>query len=398
MTGRWEWGSGSQHCSWLLGGALVTDDDGAPVTGPSGLPTARLCFAPAEQVEIVPNWDVLGMRGTGSHDLVMDRVAVPARHTVSLVDDRPWADGALYRFPPFGLLALGIAAVSLGVGRAALDAVVDLTASKVPMGSARTLSTRSTVRAELARGEAALRAARAYLFGEVDAVWARAEAGADLLRGGSATADRAALRLAATHVTEAVADLTARLHRLAGGTAVREGQVIERCFRDAHVATQHVLVNANLYPTVGTVLLGGEPGVRGAVTGPDRPRITSGADAAAWLADHPAPSGADLAGAGLVAPHWPAPWGLGPTPPTSRSIDEELLAAGVTLPDNPIGIGWAGPTILAARHGGAAATGTCPGSSTASEIWCQLFSEPDAGSRPGVARAPGPSATATSGW
>ena len=68
-------------------------------------------------------------RSRGSHDLVMDRVAVPARHTVSLVDDRPWADGALYRFPPFGLLALGIAAVSLGVGRAALDAVVDLTAS-----------------------------------------------------------------------------------------------------------------------------------------------------------------------------------------------------------------------------------------------------------------------------
>jgi indole-3-acetate monooxygenase len=255
VSGRWEWGSGSEHCSWLLGGARLVDADGEPITDPAGRPTVRLCYAPADHVEIVPHWDVLGMRGTGSHDLVMDAVTVPDRHTVSLVDDEPWADGALYRFPPFGLLALGIAAVALGVGRAAVDAVQDLAGVKVPMGARRPLGDRSTVRAELARCESALRSARAYLFDEVAAAWEVAAGG-----GVVDTATRAGLRLAAVQVTETVADLTARLHRLAGGTAVREGQVIERCFRDAHVATQHVLVNARLYETVGTVLLGGEPG------------------------------------------------------------------------------------------------------------------------------------------
>jgi alkylation response protein AidB-like acyl-CoA dehydrogenase len=98
-----------------------------------------------------------------------------------------------------------------------------------------------------------------------------------------------------------------------------------------------------------------------------------------WLAEHPAPSAAELAAAGYVAPHWPPPYGIGATPEAQLAIDEELAAAGVTIPDNQIGIGWAGPTILAA--------GTpdqqrrlLPPMLDGSEFWCQLFSEPGAGS------------------
>ncbi len=98
-----------------------------------------------------------------------------------------------------------------------------------------------------------------------------------------------------------------------------------------------------------------------------------------WLAEHPHPSGRDLAAAGWVAPHWPAPWGRGADPAHQLIIDDELTRAGVTRPINPIGIGWAGPTILYA--------GTpeqqdrwLPGLMSGEEFWCQLFSEPDAGS------------------
>lgn len=255
VSGHWEWGSGSQHCGWLLGGAVVTGDDGAPHLDASGSPQARLCFAPAEQVRIVPNWEVLGMRGTGSHDLVMDDVEVPTRRTVSLVADRPWATGPLYRFPPFGLLALGIAAVSLGVGRAAVDAAVELAASKVPMGAGRSLGARSTVRAELSRCEARLRAARALLHDEAGRAWAAALAGDEMV-----PALRAGLRLAAVHAAEEVAEVCSRVQRLAGGSGVREGRTVERCFRDAHTATAHVLVSARIHEAVGAVLLGGEPG------------------------------------------------------------------------------------------------------------------------------------------
>ena len=255
VTGRWEWGSGSAHCSWLLGGAMVTDHGGELVRDDDGAPQARLCFVPAEQVEIVPNWDVLGLRGTGSNDLRMDGVVVPADFTVSLTADRPWADGPLYRFPPFGLLALGIAAVSLGIGRAALDAVVELASARRPTGSRRTMGERSTVRAEVAQCEAQVGAAGAFLDAAVAASWADAEAGRE-----PDLAARAQLRLAATHAAVTVADVTARLHRLAGGSGVRHGTAMERCFRDAHVATAHLLVSPNLFESVGTVLLGGTPG------------------------------------------------------------------------------------------------------------------------------------------
>ena len=102
-------------------------------------------------------------------------------------------------------------------------------------------------------------------------------------------------------------------------------------------------------------------------------------DVRRWLSEHPGASGRDLAEAGLVAPHWPRPWGLGADPVHQLVIDDELSRAGVRRPVNPIGIGWAGPTIL---HAGSQEqkdrylTPLLAGE----EMWCQLFSEPGAGS------------------
>jgi 3-oxochol-4-en-24-oyl-CoA dehydrogenase len=99
----------------------------------------------------------------------------------------------------------------------------------------------------------------------------------------------------------------------------------------------------------------------------------------AWLGEHPSPSGRQLAEAGYVAPHWPAPWGLDADPIHQILIDEELKAAKVSRPSNTIGIGWAGPTIV---HGGTQAQKDrylFP-LLAGEEIWCQLFSEPGSGS------------------
>ena len=99
----------------------------------------------------------------------------------------------------------------------------------------------------------------------------------------------------------------------------------------------------------------------------------------AWLSGHRSPSGRELAEAGLVAPHWPRPWGLEADPVHQLVIDAELRSAGVRRPVNPIGIGWAGPTLLHAgtqeqkdRHLMPLLAGE--------DMWCQLFSEPGAGS------------------
>ncbi|MER3453324.1 MAG: acyl-CoA dehydrogenase, partial [Acidimicrobiia bacterium] len=99
----------------------------------------------------------------------------------------------------------------------------------------------------------------------------------------------------------------------------------------------------------------------------------------AWLEAHPSPTARQLAEAGYVAPHWPRPWGLDADPVHQLIIDDELRRAGVSRPRNPIGIGWAGPTILRYGTDAQRARYLWPILS-GEEIWCQLFSEPEAGS------------------
>ncbi len=103
------------------------------------------------------------------------------------------------------------------------------------------------------------------------------------------------------------------------------------------------------------------------------------AEIRSWLEANPSPTPRQLAEAGYVAPHWPEPWGLGADPDLQLIIDDELQRAGIERPDNAIAIGWAGPTILA---GGTEAQQQrwLPGMLDGSEEWCQLFSEPEAGS------------------
>ncbi|MQA98332.1 MAG: acyl-CoA dehydrogenase [Streptosporangiales bacterium] len=98
-----------------------------------------------------------------------------------------------------------------------------------------------------------------------------------------------------------------------------------------------------------------------------------------WLGAHPSPTPRQLAEAGYVAPHWPRPWGLEADPVHQLIIDDELRRAGVRRPANRIGLGWAGPTIL---HAGTREQQErfLPPMLAGEEIWCQLFSEPGAGS------------------
>ncbi len=98
-----------------------------------------------------------------------------------------------------------------------------------------------------------------------------------------------------------------------------------------------------------------------------------------WLAANPKPTGMDLAKAGYVVPHWPAPWGREADPVHQLIIDEELRHSGVARPSNTIGIGWAGPTIVHAGTQAQKDRYLWP-LLAADEIWCQLFSEPGAGS------------------
>jgi alkylation response protein AidB-like acyl-CoA dehydrogenase len=250
VTGRWPFASGCEHCTWLMGGSVVIEQ-GTPRLLPGGLPDSRLMLFPAGDARIIDTWTVSGLRGTGSHDIAVDDLFVPAARSFSLVTDRPVPTGALYAFPVFGLLALGIAAVTLGIGRAAIDELVRLAGVKTPSGSRRHLAERAVIQAAVAEAEAALGAARALIFDAVAAAWVAAET--------AGTIDvrlRARLRLAATHAAMAAARAVDLMYSAAGGTAVYATSPLQRHFRDVHTATQHVMIAPATLELVGRVLLG----------------------------------------------------------------------------------------------------------------------------------------------
>jgi alkylation response protein AidB-like acyl-CoA dehydrogenase len=250
VSGRWSFVSGVGHCAWVMGGCVVHDGE-QPELLPGGGPDVRLMLMPIESVEVIDTWSVAGLRGTGSHDIAVADLLVPAERAVSLFSDRPLHPGPLYAFPLFGLLALGIAAVALGIARGAIEDLVELAGGKTPSGSAKPLAARATVQAEVARAEAALRAARALLLEEAAASWAAAASGGPI-----DTERRLGLRLAATHATRTSATVATAMYEAGGGTSIYDSCPLQRRFRDAHVATQHMMVAPTSWELTGRLLLG----------------------------------------------------------------------------------------------------------------------------------------------
>jgi indole-3-acetate monooxygenase len=233
-----------------MGGCVVVDGD-TPRVLPSGMPDVHLVLAPSKTFTIHDTWRVMGLRATGSHDIELDGVHIPTERSASVFSDPPVQAGPLYAFPLFGLLALAISAVCLGIGRGALDDLVALAGGKVPTGSRRTLAARATVQGEVARAEAGLRAARALLDETIGDAWERAVAGS-----GVDAQCRAGLRMAATHATGAGVQATEAAFRLGGGSAIYDSHPLQRRLRDAQVAAQHMLVAPATWELSGRVLLG----------------------------------------------------------------------------------------------------------------------------------------------
>ena len=176
---------------------------------------------------------------------------VPAAHSLSLITDSPVERGPLYAFPVFGLLALGIAGVALGIARRAVDELVHLATGKTPTGSRRVLAERPVFQAQLAEGEAALRAARAFVLEAVEEAWQAATG-----EGRLEVRHRALVRLAATHATITAARTVDLMYHAGGGTAVYATSPLQRQFRDIHVVTQHMMVAPATLEVTGRILFG----------------------------------------------------------------------------------------------------------------------------------------------
>jgi len=250
VTGRWQWGSGSANCAWLGGGCTVWEE-GELRRLPNGAPDTLMAVFPAADTVLHDTWHVMGLKGTGSGDLEVSGLFVPEGRCVRLASDRPREPGALYKFPAFGFLSLGVSAVALGNARGALDAFRELATAKKSQGSAKTLAERQSVQAAYAQAEAGWRAARALLFAEVDRVWEIAQQADEI-----PMEARADLRLACTQATRMGADVCRTLYELGGGAALFETSPLQRQFRDAQAITQHIVTAPATWELTGRILFG----------------------------------------------------------------------------------------------------------------------------------------------
>ena len=235
-----------RHADWITAGALVDLKPGEPAVH------CMLTF-PAARARIHDNWQVAGLKGTGSCDFSVTELFVPAAFVWDFHHAAPRRGGALYRIGHPGFVVNEHAGFALGIARRALDAFVE-TAGRKARGltaSPSRLAARPAVQRML--GESALRlgSAKALAIELNDNVWAVASAGApvpDCLQ--------AELRAVATHCTEVAADIITQAFRFAGGSAIYQQNVLQQCLRDINVAAQHIMVSEIAYENLGQYILG----------------------------------------------------------------------------------------------------------------------------------------------
>jgi indole-3-acetate monooxygenase len=249
ITGRWAFASGIRHAAWVSGSAWVVQD---------GAPTAnrRVFVVRTADVDIHDTWHVAGLRGTGSCDFSLKERFVPEEFTWDIERARPRRGGALYRLGLPAFVTNEHAAWALGVARKALDAIMALAAGKTRGPKPAPLIGRGSFQRFVGEAALRLRAARALAVEVNDAAFTTVGIGETLT-----ARQHAELRSAAVLATEVALDIVTRAFRYAGGSAVYDASVLQRCLRDLNAGAQHFMVSDSAYEGLGQLLLGlpGEP-------------------------------------------------------------------------------------------------------------------------------------------
>ena len=245
VSGRWSFASG---CT----GATVIGVGITP-TGGEGQPLPRMAVMSAEKVLIQQNWDVIGLTGTGSHDIVVDKVVVPEDWTF-VRGSASQLDAPMFRYPSLSFAAQVLSVVGLGIARAAIEELKGMATGRISITGAPRTADRPQVQMEIARCEAQLRAARAFFYEAIDDAWA------SLLRGDPVAPGQInMLRLSATHATRASSEVTRSVQMLAGMTGIYESCPLSSQVRDSLVITQHAFMGEITYQNAGAMLFGLSP-------------------------------------------------------------------------------------------------------------------------------------------
>jgi len=256
LTGRWDFSSGCRQANWLGAHGHVVEADGSLRLNRFGRPTVRTWLFPVDEATLIDTWKTIGLCGTASDSYRVDDLFVPEAFSTTREDPTLRRErGPLYAFPMQGIYAVGVAAVASGIARAMLSEFMQLASRKAPRGLSRMADT-ALVQADVARAEARLGSARAYLMETLAAIYAEANEVAPI-----EVADRARVRLACTNAIHGAIEVADFTYKAAGVDAIFPGSPFERRFRDIHTLSQQIQSRSAHFEQVGQVLLGVPPEV-----------------------------------------------------------------------------------------------------------------------------------------
>jgi alkylation response protein AidB-like acyl-CoA dehydrogenase len=258
LSGRWTLVSGCQLADWLLLIGKVTEN-GEPRMARAGVPAARMAFVPKGAVEIEETWNVGGLRGTGSHDVIAHDVFAPDALTCGFMDPI-LLDGPLWRMPFRATMSANMGAIALGIARGAIDALVDVAHSKMPVNAVPMLRDRPEIQMNVATAAAELDAARLLLHAAVGDLWAACSV---QQQAGVPPEDAQHGRAigAAVHAKVAAKRVVTAMYEIAGTSALYVDNPLERAFRDMFAVGQHSILGPKFQEDAGRIRLGLKSGI-----------------------------------------------------------------------------------------------------------------------------------------
>jgi indole-3-acetate monooxygenase len=253
VSGRWSFSSGIVHADWVIGAFKPSGGDPGAADGDGaaegGFGQMVVFLVPKPQVEVIDNWHVAGLQGTGSLDFSLDGVFVPQELTYGL-GSAAVRGGDLFRLGMPAFVSNEVPPLAIGLARRALDDMTELATHTARFPGGPTVSERAVFHKELGRAETRIRAARAIHREAMDAAWESAVAGTVP---GEET--QLAVTTASVYAVETCADVVSDLFRYGGGRVLALSNPMQRHLRNILAARQHLALSEENYEAAGRYLL-----------------------------------------------------------------------------------------------------------------------------------------------
>lgn len=254
ISGRWSFSSGSLHCKWALLGGIVPADVSA-----SGHPEMRTFLLPRKDYEIIENWDVLGLKATGSHDVLVEDVFVPEYRTHNATDGfmcnspgNQLNQGHLYRIPWAQIFVRAVSTAAIGAAQGALNEYVKIAKTRMPSFAEKGTVHDPVAQSLVADARTKISGLRSTLFNNIDHLYTAAADKQEI-----ELEDRIQYRYDSAIVVEECIELVNRMQHNLGGRGIYNNSPVVRYFLDLHAARAHVANTPSKFAfNLGAVSLG----------------------------------------------------------------------------------------------------------------------------------------------